>query len=194
MQHAQLRLILVTVAVASLAWIGYRVADTLRNRREQPLGSALRLLPDAALRLHDFRRVKLEDGRAVWEVSAREAQYFEDGNRAVVRRPEMVFYADGGDKARVAGGEGSLSFDGADLRSVELHGGVHVEGSAYVIETEAATYERDRDVIIAPGTVRISGRNLEVQGNEMEVFVSTRRLTLHRDVCVTLTSPDGHKS
>jgi len=194
MQRTQLRLIVVTLAVASLAWIGYRVADTLTNRRQPAVGGALRLLPEAAQRLHEFRRVKLEHGHTVWQLSAREAQYFEEGQRAVVREPEMVFYAEGEENGRLAGYKGSLRFDGTDQRSVEMSGGVRVEGSGYVLETDKATYERDRDTIMAPGAVRISGHNLAVSGSDMEISMSDRRMTLHRDVRVTLTNADGGES
>jgi len=194
MQRTQLRLIVVTLALASLAWVCYRVADTLTNRRQRAGGSVLRLLPDAALRLHDFQRVKLEHGRTVWQLSAREAQYFEEGNRAVVKEPQMVFYAEGGEKASIAGEEGNLSFDGKDLRSVEMCGMVRVEGSGYVLETDSATYERDRDVIMAAGPVRILGHNLAVRGSDMEISVSTHRLTLQHEVHVTLTNADGNRS
>jgi LPS export ABC transporter protein LptC len=194
MQRAQLRLIVLALAVASLAWIGYRVADMLANRRQDAVDTALRLLPDAAQRLQEFRRVKLEHGRRVWELSAQEAQYFDDAQQAVVRGPEMVFYTDGQEKARLSGEEGRLTFEGTDLRVVEMRGGVRVEGAGYVLETGVATYERARDVVVAPGSVRIAGHNLTVQGNEMEISVAARVLTLHRDVHVTLANPDGNGS
>ena len=193
MQRRQLRLAVFMIASASLAWIGYRVADVLSDRRQETAVPALRLLPDAAQRLQDFRRVKLERGRTVWELSAREAQTFDGEDRAVVRGPEMVFYSDDVEKGRLSGEEGHLTFDGSDLRSVEMRGRVRVEGAGYVMETDVALYERDRDVIVAPGAVRIAGHNLTVHGSEMEIAISERLLTLRRNVTVTLANPNGHK-
>jgi LPS export ABC transporter protein LptC len=194
MQRAQLRLIVVVLAVVSLGWVGYRVSRVLNARRQDDVGSALRLLPDAVQRLQDFQRVKLEDGRVVWELSAREAQYFEDGHRAVIKGPEMTFYTDGVKEGRLAAEEGSVIFDGADLRTVEMRVGVRVEGSGYVVETESATYERERDRIVAPGAVRIVGRNMTVRGSEMEIAVSEQKMTLRRDVRVTFSNANGHDS
>lgn len=194
MQRAQLRLIVVTLVATSLMWIGYRVAGTIVRRRHAPVGATLQILPNAAQRLEDFHRVKLENGNMVWELRAKEAQYFEGDESAIVREPRMIFYVDGEERTRLSGDVGHLTFDGTDLRSVEVRGEVSVEGDGYVLQTERATYEHDRDVIIAPGAVRIAGGNLTVHGDEMEVTVSTRRLTLHRNVHVTVASPDGDGS
>lgn len=188
MQRAQLRLIAVTLVVASLAWIGYRVADTMSRRRHDAVGDALQIVPDAAQRLHDFHRVKLENGRLAWELRAREARYFEEEQRAVVEKPEMIFYSDGEERARLRGAEGRLVFDGTDLLTVDLEGAVRVDGDGFVVETELATYDRDRDIVTAPGAVRIVGRRLTVLGSEMEIAVSARRMTLRRDVRVTLAN------
>lgn len=194
MHRAQLRLIVVVLAVAGLGWVGFRVSGVLRNRPPEDVGTVLRLLPDAAQRLQDFQRVKLEDGNVVWELSAHEAQYFEDGNRAVVKGPEMTFYSDGVKEGSLAAEEGKLVFDGTDLQTVEMRVAVRVEGKGYVVETEAATYDRDRDVIVAPGAVRIVGSNLTILGSEMEIVVSTNKMTLHRDVHVTLATTDAKGS
>jgi len=188
MQRTQLRLVAVTLVAASLAWIGYRVADTMSRRRHDAVGDILPIVPDAAQRLQDFHRVKLENGRLAWELRAREAQYFEEEQRAVVRQPEMIFYSDGEERARLRGAEGRLVFDGTDLQTVDLEGAVRVDGDGFVVETELATYDRDRDIVTAPGAVRIVGRTLTVLGSEMEIAVSTRHMTLRRDVHVTVAN------
>jgi LPS export ABC transporter protein LptC len=188
MQRAQLRLIAVTLVVASLAWIGYRVADTMSRRRHDAVGDVLQMVPDAAQRLQDFHRVKLENGRLAWELRAREAQYFEEEQRAVVREPQMIFYSDGEERARLRGSEGRLVFDGTDLQTVALEGAVRVDGDGFVVETDVATYDRDRDLVTAPGAVRIVGQDLTVLGSEMEIAVSAQRMTLRRDVRVTVAN------
>jgi LPS export ABC transporter protein LptC len=190
MQRTQLRLVVVTLVVSSLAWIGYRVADTMSRRRHDAVGDVLQILPDAAQRLQDFHRVKLENGRLEWELRAREAQYYEEEHRAVVQQPEMIFYSDGEERARLQGAEGRLVFDGTDLLTVELRGGVRVQGDGFVLETDLAAYDRDRDVITAPGPVHIDGRDLTVLGQQMEIAVSSQLLTLRRDVRVTVRPKD----
>jgi LPS export ABC transporter protein LptC len=194
MHRAQLRLIVVLLVVVALGWVGYRVSGVMGSRPPDDVGTVLRLLPDAAQRLQDFQRVKLEDGHVVWELSAHEAQYFEEGHRAVVKGPEMTFYSDGVKEGRLAAEEGNVVFNGTDLQTVELRVAVRVEGEGYVVETEAATYDRERDVIVAPGAVRIVGRNLTILGTEMEIAVSTNKMTLHRDVHVTLATTDAEGS
>lgn len=194
MQRAQLRLIVVTLVAVSVAWIVFRVTDTIMRRRHAAVGAALQILPEAAQRLEDFHRIKLENGKMVWELRAREAQYFEGDQSAVVLGPRMIFYTDGEERARLSGAEGHLTFDGTDLVSVEVRGAVSVEGDGYVVQTEQATYNHGRDAIVAPGAVRIAGGNLTVRGEGMNVAVSALRLTLQRNVHVTVAKPDGHGS
>src|SRR5215212_1588533 len=57
--------------------------------------NALDFLPEVAQRIQNFRRVKMQGDRKVWEVAAREAQYFEDDQQIVVREPEVSFFLKG---------------------------------------------------------------------------------------------------
>jgi len=54
----------------------------------QPPHPAARFLPEAAQRIQNFRRVKMEGDRKAWEIAAREAQYFEDDQAVSVQAPE----------------------------------------------------------------------------------------------------------
>jgi LPS export ABC transporter protein LptC len=195
MRRARLRLFVLALVVAALGWIAYRVvADVVALRRSDLVNTALQLVPDAAQRIEDFRRVKLQDGQPVWEISAREAQYFESDQRVVIRNPEMIFYEAGAEKARLHSDKGQLVLDGKELQTVEMQGAVQLEASGLTLRTDAATYMRERDAIVAPGQVTISGPDLTVEGSDMEVTVSTQRLTLRRRVRVTLTNRDDRRS
>src|SRR4051812_25580218 len=63
-------------------------AQHLRRMRT----AALDFLPEIAQRIQNFRRVKMQGDRKVWEVAAREAQYFEDDQQIVVHGPEVSFF------------------------------------------------------------------------------------------------------
>ena len=60
-------------------------------------GIAADFLPQVAQRIQNFRRVKVKDGRTVWEITADDAQYFDKENAVVVRLPRVTFSMDDGD-------------------------------------------------------------------------------------------------
>ena len=79
MNRRQFRFIVLSCAALLLVALGVLV---LRNFKEQQLAAlqqlALRLVSEADQRIQNFHRISIRDGRKVWEISAREARYFED--------------------------------------------------------------------------------------------------------------------
>jgi len=190
MRRRRLRLVVVGIVVAALAGIGYRAANILARQRERAASGYINLFPEAEQRLKDFRRVKLQQGRMVWELSAREAQYDEDAKRAAVRGPEITFFADGEERGRLRGERGSVTFQGGDIGTVEMQGRVRVEARKYVVEADKATYDRASDLIVAPGPVSIRSGSVRVEGTEMKIKVSTHHLTIAHEVHATLIQDD----
>jgi len=146
-------------------------------------------LPTVAQHIRSFRRVKVERGRTLWEITARDAQYFDKQDEIVVREPQMTFYlADGQRRARVSGLEGRLVLAGHELRSLTLRGDVTVKLDDLEVQTGEATYDRARDLITSPGPVRLHGRTLDVSGRGMEVDVTPQHVRLLDEVRTVLRS------
>jgi len=174
-----------TVALAVFA-IGFLV---LRNQQAQRLADlavvGLKALPAAAQRIEDFHRVKVKNARKVWEISAKEAQYFEEPNEIVVVEPRVSFYVKGanpGDKEEVIslrGGEGRLSLDGRNVERVSLSRGIELRFRDFVLVTEKANFDQDAEKVVAPGKVSITGDGVVLTGKRMTVEVSSERLKLH---------------
>jgi LPS export ABC transporter protein LptC len=183
MRRTRLRaalLLLVTVAAVGL---GYLVSRNVAARRIDPLRALGEdFLPQVAQRIQNFRRVKVENGRTVWQITARDAQYFEQTGEIVVREPEMTFYLDENRQAHVAGAEGRLMLSGRELQTLTLSGSVAVRLDDLELNTEEATYDRGRDLITSPTTVTLRGRTLEVRGRGMEVEVGPQHVRLLEDV------------
>jgi len=158
----------------------------LARQESDPKQLALDLLPNVAQRIRDFHRVKVDKGRKVWEVSAGEAQYYEDEELIVVSEPLISLFMEDGRAVALRGAEGRVFLEGGDLRRVELTGGIRVQFGDYVLETEQAQYDRHDDTIVAPGSVHISGRALNLTGERLEIQVSTHRLLLREHVEMVL--------
>jgi LPS export ABC transporter protein LptC len=191
MQRTRLRAALLVVVGAALGAIGYLVTRDVRARRGHTLVEELGrdFLPDVAQRIQNFRRVKIEKGRMVWEITAKDARYFEQDNQVLVIEPEMTLFLEGnGRAAHLVGAEGRMTLDGRELKTLTLRGSVAVHLDDLQVETDEATYDRDRDLITAPGMVTLHGRTLDVRGRGMEVDVGPQHVRLLDDVRTTVHS------
>ena len=192
MRKRRLRRVLLAGVLTALGGIAYLVSSTMSARLD-PVRLGAELLPQVAQRIQNFRRVKVKDGRTVWEITADDAQYFEDDNQIIVHEPRLTFFLKDDRPCRVTGSEGKLSLDGRDIESVTLGGGVSVELDELVLETDEATYDRERDLITSPGAVTVRSRSLEVRGKGMEISVGPQQLRLLGEVHTTVRS-DAAKS
>ena len=185
---------LLAVVAAALGGIGLATWQNVRARQPRTVADlGADFLPDVAQHLQTFKRVKLKDGKAVWEVKAEDARYL-DGGEVIVRKPEVIFYIDdGARRARLVGAEGRLTLQGKELSAVTLEGDVVLVLDDLEFRTEQARYDHAADRIAAPGLVTIHGKTLDVRGHGMEVDVTPRRVRLLGDVHTVLKS-DAAKS
>jgi len=197
------RRIVVLLIVLILAAGGWLLGRSLWEQRKHDLAArAIELLPQAAHWVRDFRRSRVVDGKKVWEVAAREAQYY-DNNKGepgqpplaegkalvVVRGPYLSFYTKDDREFSLRGEEGRVYLDKRDIERVELRGGIEMKVDEYSLRTDTARYSRAEDVISTPGRVEIRGGDFELAGDRLMIDVSRRRLSLDGNVHMTLVPP-----
>ena len=147
----------------------------------------LDFLPEAAQRIVDFRRVKMEGDRKAWEVAASEAQYFEEENQVAVKAPEVNFYLKGEQGVvSIKGDEGKILLNGREMDRVELTGAIEVRFKDYLVRTDRAVYERVSDTVQSPNAVTIDGNGLLLTGRRMTVEMEAQRLRLDGEVTTVL--------
>src|SRR5262249_21741341 len=117
MQRTRLRAALLLVVGAALLGIGYLVSRNVVAHRGNPLAElGADFLPQVAQRIQNFRRVKVEHGRMVWEINAKDAQFFEAENQIVVVEPKVTFFMkEEGRQAHLRGNEGRITLAGHEL-------------------------------------------------------------------------------
>jgi len=188
MRRRRLRRVLLIGVLTALGGIAYLVSSSVSARLDA-VRVVADLLPQVAQRIQNFRRIKVKDGRTVWEITADDAQYFEDDNQIIVHEPRLTFFLKDGERpCHISGSEGKLSLDGREIHSVTIGGGVSVALDDLVLETDEATYDRERDLITSPGAVVVRSRSLEVHGKGMEISVGPQQLRLLGDVHTTVRS------
>jgi LPS export ABC transporter protein LptC len=175
---------LLVVVLATGAWLVRR--GFAARRHADQTRTVLEVLPNVAQRIQNFHRVKVENGRKVWEVSAREAQYLESEEVVVVDGPVVEVFLKDGRTVALRGAGGKVFLKARELQRVEVEGDIDVQLGEYTLHTDAARYEAERGVIIAPGEVRIAGAGFELHGERMEINVADQQLVVSERVQTTL--------
>jgi LPS export ABC transporter protein LptC len=183
----RLRLSVVALILGLVSIVGFLVGRSLWQQRKQDLlQKGLEFLPGVSQHIQDFRRVKVQDGRKVWEVAAQDAQYFEEDKTVIIRGAVLQWFLKDGRVVGLKGDAGRIVLDGREIARIELEGEIAVTFADYVVRTAQATYDNRREVISAPGAIEISGRALQLHGDGMEVDVDAQRITLLQNVSMQL--------
>lgn len=197
MRRSWLRAGLLVVVAMALTGIGYRVWRNVAERTPRSLGElGVELIPEVAQHMQNFHRIKVKNGHMEWEIKADDAQYYQKQNEIVVRVPEVTIYTEQGvQRAWLTGKEAHLGLvdDGREVGSMELRGDVILWLDDLELRTDTATYDRDRDLITAPGAVTITGRTMNVNADGMEVDVTPQHIRLLENVH-TLLKPNAEGS
>jgi LPS export ABC transporter protein LptC len=196
MRRTRLRAGLLVVVAVALAGMGYQVWRNVLERVPRTLQElGMELLPEVAQHIRNFHRVKVKNGRMEWEIKAADAQYFAKESAIVVRAPELSIYTEAGVlQAWLTSDEGRLVLAGREeIATVVLTGAVVLWLDDMKLHTDRATYDRQGDLITAPGAVTITGRDMDVRAQGMQVDVTPQRIHLLDDVHTVLRS-DAERS
>ncbi len=196
MHRSRLRVALLAVVAAALTGIGLATWQNVRTRQPKTVADlGADFLPDVAQHIQNFRRVKVKDGKAVWQVEAVDAQYTDGDKQVLVQKPRVTFYLDdGARRAELVGDEGRLTLDGKELAAVTMSGDVVLVIDDLEFRTNEARYDHAADRIAAAGVVTIRGKTLDVRGLGLEVDVTPKRVRLLRDVHTVLRNDAAKKS
>ena len=187
------RLILLVAIFLSLGGVGYKVARTMLEQRlsevrRNPL-KALDYLPEAALKMKDFHRAKIEGGRKIWEIFGDEASYLKDQKQAVITKPRFYYYDKKGEVAETTGEVARIYMSDSELDRMELEGAIQVTYQGYVLKSEEAIYFPAKQRITLPTRTTIVSNGFELEGSSMEVELEEKKMRMLRNVKTRL-EPD----
>ncbi len=145
-----------------------------------------------AQRMTEFRRVKMQDGKKVWEIVARQARYFADTNAVVIDTPEVSLYFSDGEAVALRCQEGTVHLNGeSDLLHIDLRGNLEIQMGAISLKTDQATYDRQKNTISSDGVIYVVGQGFTLEGKGYTVAVDAKQLTLKAEVYTTVTRESG---
>lgn len=167
--------------LVSLGGVTYKVAEIIGRMQEQitanPL-TALDYLPESTLRIKDFHRSKIEDGRKVWELFGEEARYYKEQKEAVIKKPKFFYYDKEGEVAESQGEEARMYLNDKELERMELRGDIEVSFQGYVLKSEEANYLPAKDQIVLPSHTTVVGEGIAVEGSRMEIELEAKKIRL----------------
>lgn len=196
MRRKQIRFFLAAAMLLLLAMVGYYFLVNLRAQRETArlVGKlAPDLVQDADQRMQNFHREKVQDGKKVWEIAARQARYSKKDGEVVIDDPSLSFYLDNGDVIALRCKEGRIAgtLEEQKVTRMELRGDLEMQLGDFFLKTQEAIYESERNVVSSPGSVQITGRGFTVEGQGYTVEVAEKRVTLNAGVSTTVSGKDG---
>lgn len=175
------RSFLLLAILVSLGGVTYKVAEIIGRMQEQitanPL-TALDYLPESTLRIKDFHRSKIEDGRKVWELFGEEASYYKEQKEAIIKKPKFFYYDKEGEVAESQGEEARMYLNDKELERMELRGDIEVSFQGYVLKSEEANYLPAKDQIVLPSHTTVVGEGIAVEGSRMEIELEAKKIRL----------------
>ena len=196
MGRNQIRFVLgigVLVVIVVLGYLGARLRQDAETR--QMLDEIAASTEDGAVsqRMSEFRRIKMKDGRKVWEIAARQARYLTDSNTVVIDSPEISFYFQDGETVEFNCREGTIHLheETQDLVRIDLNGGLTMQVGDVSFTTDRAVYDHQDNTIVSDGVLNVAGEGFTAAGRGYSVTVDTKRLVLDADVRTTVTRKVG---
>ena len=134
------------------------------------------------LRIQDFHRLEVKDGRPVWEIRARDANYFHLQATTHVNDATVTVYRPKQRSVTIHADVGRLSINGSTLLAAVLEGHVTVAvEDSLTAEAQHAEYQATSRVITAPDQVKIVGNGYQVSGEGMEMQIDTENIKIQRN-------------
>ena len=180
------RLLILLVLAAGVVFVGVEVVQHVREQALRNAGAVLRLTPGAAVQVKNFHRSMVEDGRKTWEVKGAEATYFKDEERAVIRRPRLVFHRADGRTLEAVSSKGNVFLPGGRLERAILEGPVEMTYQAARFRTDRLIYLHADNQVVSPGKVWGVMDGAEFEGESMIYSLTHETVELRGAVRTTI--------
>jgi len=152
-------------------------------------GGSVQAQGGSGIRLQEFKRTQIKDGKKLWSVVASEASYYAAEDVAHVNAPQVVFYRPGGSEVHLTSATGKLYLKGEDLQRAELEGDVLINFDASLtVKSTAITYDSSGEIVSSSQPVNIVGPGYEVNGVGMRLVVDNQIVDLLSQVDSSFTN------
>lgn len=153
--------------------------------RRVPSVSVLALPSVADAGLQEFAFVQGKNGLVNWRIQAKQAQVFDAEATAVVNDVRVTMTGDDGMSLTVEGDEGTINTSSKDFVIGKRSGNLAVFlNSGHTIYTPRVHWANQDHRLWTDAPVRITGPRLEITGQGLDAFLTTREMRIRRNVRV----------
>lgn len=153
------------------------------RRVESVSVSALPQQADAGMK--EFTFVQSKDGLVDWKIQAKQAQVFDSEAKAVLTDVQVTLTGSDGISMTVEGDDGTINTDSKDFVVGKRSGDLAlILKNGYTIYTSRINWVNQEHRFWTDEPVTIKGPRLQVTGNGMDAFLTTREMRIRRDVRV----------
>ncbi len=132
---------------------------------------------------NEFHRSLVQDGKMVWEIFGKRAEYDPVAGIARIAEPDLTVIRDNGDKVRITADRAELKIRGSELTTADLFDNVVVKYKAdTTAKTSRATYDRTAGRVDIPVPVELENPMFSVQGNKMVALIEPQEITITEGV------------
>ena len=136
---------------------------------------------DAGLR--EFSFVQSKNGQVDWRIQAKEAQVFDTPGKAVLKQVQVTLTDAAGVSMKVHGDEGTIDTSSQDFALGQRSGDLALMfEDGYTIYTPHIAWINNEQRFWTDDQVRIIGPSLEITGQGLDAFVTTKEMRVRRNV------------
>ena len=134
--------------------------------------------------LNDFQRSETRNGVKAWEVKGKTGEYYPESSKAKISQADLWLYRPDGETVHLLADQGTIQLAAAALKSADLQGNVrvYIEKKGVVITTDHAIYDKDQDLVRAPGRVTMTSPMFDLSGTSLIAHVTNQDLLIEQDV------------
>lgn len=145
--------------------------------RWKPLAKSIpSVVSKADMGLKDVRFTEVKGGANQWEIRAREAQYFQEGNLALLEKVEATIFGRDGRRFSIKGDSARLDIASKD---VEVKGNVVASSSdGYEIRTTSLKYSQTRHEVFTDDKIMVQSPRFKLEGKGMVFNIDSQKLRL----------------
>ncbi|MGH7913539.1 MAG: LPS export ABC transporter periplasmic protein LptC [Candidatus Binataceae bacterium] len=122
------------------------------------------MVTGALLHAHNLKWTQMSGGQSRWHLSARDASYSHDKTSLLLTDAELSMVSKDGRNVEVTAPRAEISVTGNHINQAHLSGGLRINYGDFVLRTGEATFAPDKDIMNAPGEVKVEGQGLTVTG------------------------------
>jgi len=139
----------------------------------------LTIAPEKQGEMEKVRLTEIQDGVKRWVLTADNADYLRDKDRIYINRVWVEVYGKDNDQTTddiiITGDSGYI---GVKSRDLTLEGNVHAKTADYEFTSDLVHYNPQTRVLTAPGSIKVQGPRLSVEGRGMTLDLRNNKLDL----------------